>query len=270
MSQRLDLVLIGATSTSQTQPVYDAAASAIPYIKPVAQGLGGHIAWVMANRPDWASLVSAARSDNPAVVVIDQPTTPTPADLADLGDGIVPLWLVTPHNWAPAVATMKQAAAGLEFDWLEAATFSPGEADPWTCLFDALVLLRSAGLGDAAIDNLTFGPHCVVAEARAGQTAVHLTCLRGSYPLKATVKAFGSFGSLELALGDPRAAFPGEVVRVGPDGSTLYPTTYQTPRRMALLEAHALVAGSRNPDHLLSAYAQTVANLAAAGYARTQ
>ncbi|MDR1236889.1 MAG: hypothetical protein LBK28_01465, partial [Propionibacteriaceae bacterium] len=226
---------------------------------------GRQLAWVLAAAPDWPAAVAAALSDDPLAVVVDEPMDPTPDDIELLAGSGVPLLLNTPQLFAPAVGQFAEAVRPLQLDWVEALLIDAADNSPQTSLFNSLALLQAAGLPAHTLASVTIGARAVLADARLDTALAHLSCVSGPYRRKATIKAFGPFGSLEALVGDPRAAFPGEVVKVEATGVSGCPNSYQTPRRSALLEAHATVAESRNPLHSLSAYARPAALSAAIG-----
>jgi hypothetical protein len=280
MSRQLDLLIVAAEPSAQADLVVAGRATLTPDFRIVPRPAGGHVAWICAERPDWADATATALAGDPAVVVIDCPEAPTAADLERLerlaADGIghlatpVPLMLVTPHNFAAATTGFADQVRGLPVDWFEVLTVSPAGAEWRTMLFEALAFLEAAGLPADSLTNVTRGERAVMAEVRTGVVPGHVTCVRGPYPLEATIKAFGTFGSLEARTRDPRAGFPGEVVKVDAHGVALRPACHQAPHRLALIEAHALAVGSRDTQHLLSAYAGPVALLAATSEAGGQ
>jgi hypothetical protein len=265
MNGRLDLVISGTGRLGQRQQLLAAVGTLPELYRLTPQANGRHLAWVMAASPDWPTAVADALSNDPLAVVVDEPMDPTVADIERLADTDIPLLLNTPQLNAPAVSQFAAAVAPLQLDWVEALLVDAADNSAQTSLFNALALLQAAGIPAHTLASVTIGASAVLADACLETAPAHLSCVSGRYPRKATIKAFGPFGSLEALVGDPRAAFPGEVVKVEATGVSGGPNSYQTPRRLALLEAHATVAESRNPLHSLSAYARPAALSAAIG-----
>ncbi|MDR1431426.1 MAG: hypothetical protein LBI99_04825 [Propionibacteriaceae bacterium] len=262
MSERFDLVISGTGYPGQRRQLVSAVGT-LPRYYQVVPRADHHLAWVLAACPDWPDLVAEALGANPLAVVVDEPMDPSPAAIDRLADAGIPLILNTPQLFSPALAQFAAAVGPLTLDWVEVLALTAGDMSPQTALFNALAMLQAAGMPVKTLDSVVVGAQAVLADARLDTAHAHLSCVRGPHRQKATIKAFGPFGSLETLVGDPRAAFPGEVVKVDATGATVWPHSYQTPRRLALLEAHATMAESRNPLHSLSAYARPAALSAA-------
>ncbi|MDR1825750.1 MAG: hypothetical protein LBR27_10580 [Bifidobacteriaceae bacterium] len=278
MSPRIDIVVSGWAEAGRAwqAPAVRAAIGTLPQLyREVAAppAGGGHVAWVMAGGDTWPDAVAAALQAGPAAVVVDQPTWATPDAIGQVerAAGTVPVILAGSRTHAPQVRDLAALVEPVkdQIEWVDALLVG-GEAS----LFDALATLQAAGLAVVTPPRLTASPHGFVVEATAGGAAragVHLTVLQGAgYTPQAVIKAFGSFGSLAATAGDPLVAYPGEVIRIDQSGYRAEPTDYQTPRRVALREVHAAVAGSLVSPHRLNSYVPVAALAGSAGRLGTE
>lgn len=208
------------------------------------------VVWV--DTPTWSDDARAALAGGCQVVIVDHPVV-RPADVAALaGQAVV---LCDDYSHTPAVGQFARQVAALsdQIDWVDVLLQGGGGCDD---LWRGLATLTACGVRIDAAPRLTPSPG-LVADCRAGRARVHLSAVSAGRPA-ATVKAFGAFGSLELRLGDPDVASPGEVWRVDAGSASLAPTEFQTSRRAALKEAyaavtHGLALTSRLDDYALVA-----------------
>jgi hypothetical protein len=260
----LDLVLAGTGDPGAREAVAAAVGSAPEWFRLADEPSGPHAVWVLADDDTWPDEVVAAAAGGAGAVVVDSPRLVTPDQLARLAAAGRTVIVATQRSHAPQLA----ALAGLvgpvrdEVTWVEALVVENGEGplDAAAALWDALATLAAAGLPVDSVERLVATERALLVDARSAQARVHATCVRslGATP-RVRVAAFGSFGSLAATAGDPLVAAPGEVVQVGPDGARAVPTDYQTPRRLALREAHAVVAAGLVPASPPSAYEREAA-----------
>ena len=215
---------------------------------------GGTVVWV--DSAAWAGDCAHALADGARIVIADRPEV-TPAEVEALAGK--PVVLCDEYTHTPAVREFGRLAAEVKdgVEWVELLLRCGDDArdDLWR----ALVTLTACGLPIDTVPLVT-PSHCLIADCCSGRARVHITAVRESSPAgcrAATIKAFGPFGSLELRLGDPDVANPGEVIRTDDDRACLAKPEFQTSRRAALKEAHAALADglaitSRLDDYALA------------------
>ncbi len=262
MTPQLELVVTGRGDGT---PVTAAAATVPQLFRVVDEPLGGPwVAWVLAGDDAWQEVATDAFGAGAALVVVDSPSPAPPTVLASFGGSPRPVVLVTPRTHAPAVRTFvgRLAAVRANVTWVEAVLVVRGTTLPDTraVLWDGLVTLAAAGLPVDAIDAFAVAERAVLVDARSAGARVHVTLVQGPgvEPLL-RVAAYGSFGSLAVATGDPLVADPGEVLQVGESGALATPTDYRTSRRVALGEVYDAVVHRVATMSPLSAYEREAA-----------
>lgn len=217
------------------------------------------IVWV-TGAGDWPGAVAAALDAGALAVVLESAGPLDRADLARFADR--PVVLVGTRTHAPQLRELAARLPALgELDLVEVLVVDGSAAplDPAAALWDAVTMLTSAGLVIDTVPVVTLGRQTMTAEAMAGGARVHVGHVRrpGAAP-RASVKVFSPQGSVEASMGDPVVALPGTVLAVGATDASLASTAYVTPRRVALGEVRAMVAGNlATPQGLLDLHAHT-------------
>ena len=210
---------------------------------------GGDVIWV--DSASWVSDSATALAHGARLVIVDRPAV-TAAAVDTLAGA--PVVLCDDYTHSPAIVEFAQQAGAVrdQIDWVEVLLRG---SDGTPSLWSGLVTLTACGLPVDTVPVTTPSP-ALMADARSAGARVHITGVHDSRN-GVTVKAFGPFGSLELRLGDPAAANPGEVISTGQDHACLAKLEFQTSRRAALKEAYtALATGlaitSRLDDYALA------------------
>jgi len=256
----LGLVLVGAGRAGHREAVL-AEVGAVPHwFRPTDDPNGPHVAWVFGDEPEWPSYAARALAAGAAAVVVDEPWPADPEGLAALEAADHRVVVTSGWSHAPQVRALAGLVAPVRelVTLVEVLLVGSAERAPAAILGGALFTLAAAGLGVDRVDQGVVRPTALTAEAGAGDTTVHLTCVRNPRATpRLRIAAFGSFGSLMATAADPLVAAPGEVVTVTAEGARLLPSNYRTPRRIALGDAREAVLRGSRPTPSLSEYARS-------------
>ena len=210
---------------------------------------GGDVVWV--DGASWVSDTATALAHGARLVIVDRPAV-TAAAVDTLAGAPVVLCDHYTHSPATVEFARQVGAVRDQIDWVELLLRGcDGTPDLWS----AMVTLTACGLPVDTVPVTTPSP-AMLADAHSAGARIHITGVHDGRD-GVTVKAFGQFGSLELRLGDPAVATPGEVINTGQDHACLAKLEFQTSRRAALKEAYAALAtglaiSSRLDDYALA------------------
>ncbi|QAY70753.1 hypothetical protein [Xylanimonas protaetiae] len=262
---------LGLRALPAATPDLRAALGTVPGLFRLTDDPAAAVTWLTTGDEGWAPRADAALAAGARLVVLDTDQPVTPDDVARLGGR--PVVLLGAWTHAPQLRALAQALPGLGAADLVDLLVVDGSDDapaPEAALWGATSMLAAVGLGLDSVPRVTSADHVVTADATARTARVHVTCVhRPGAAARASLKVFTPEGSVEATLGDPGVAAPGRVLVVTADSGSLTGTAYETPRRVALHDAHAALArpGSSPPPGLLDTHAHTARLLSEVSWA---
>lgn len=237
--------ILGLRAQPGATPDLLAALGTVPGLFRLTADRAAPVVW-LAGGSTWAAQADAALAAGARLVVLDTSGAVMPDEVARLEGR--PVALLGTRTHAPQLRALAGALPGLgapELVDLLVVDGSDDEPAPAAALWDAVSMLTAAGLDIDAVPAVTRGARATTADATAGTARVHVTCVhRPGTASRAAMKVFTSRGSVAATMGDPRVAAPGAVLVVTAEGTSVADGAYETPRRVALREAHAAVTGS--------------------------
>ncbi|WP_426562114.1 hypothetical protein ACPPVT_16480 [Angustibacter sp. McL0619] len=195
--------------------------------------------------PGWPEHVAAAAHQGAAGVVVVQPE-PTDCSrlLATLVDTAVPLVFDSPWVANPAVSDAAGlfGPAAVPGSRLECRIILQPGRDLAAALLHQLALVRQLVGPATEARLLTWSEQGYALQATTGDCMLDLSVVTTrAVPESALARLLTSDGSIELFIPSPDTARPAKLTTVGPSGSLLAPTVYESGHRASWRRLHALI-----------------------------